>query len=52
MKYQIIRHWNNTKGFGKKFDTFEEAKEYLQNDEKVQIDKTDGFYFSIVEVQK
>lgn len=52
MKYQIIRHWNGSKGFGKKFDTHKEAEEYLRTNEKVQMDKADGFYFSIVEVQE
>ena len=46
-KYQIIRHWNGSKGFGKKFDTIEEARKFLQNDEKVQMDREDGFTFSI-----
>lgn len=52
MKYQIIRHWNGSKGFGRKFDTREEAEEYLRTDEKVQQDELDGFYFSIVEAQE
>ena len=52
MKYQIIRHWNRSKGYGKKFDSIEEAKEYLQNDEYVQIDKADGFTFSIEEIRE
>ena len=52
MKYQIIRHWNGSKGFGKKFDTREEAEEYLRTNEKVQMDEADGFYFSIMEVQE
>lgn len=52
MEYQIIRHWNGSKGFGKKFDSIEEAKEYLQNNEKVQRDITDGFTFSIEEIRE
>lgn len=52
MKYQIIRHWNGTKGYGKKFDSIEDAKTYLQNDEKVQMDKTDGFDFSIERLEE
>ena len=52
MKYQIIRHWNGTKGYGKKFDSIEDAREYLQNNEKVQTDKTDGFVFSIERLEK
>ena len=52
MKYQIIRHWNGSKGFGKKFDTIEDAREFLRTDEKVQEDKADGFSFSIEEVEK
>jgi hypothetical protein len=51
MKHQVIRHWNGTKGLGKKFNTREDAEEYLRTNEKVQMDKADGFYFSIVEVQ-
>jgi hypothetical protein len=50
MKYQIIRHWNGSKGFGKKFNTREEAEEYLRTDEKIQEYKCEGFYFSIMEV--
>lgn len=52
MKYQVIRHWNGSKGFGKKFNTREEAEEYLRTNEKVQQDELDGFHFSIVEVEK
>lgn len=51
MKYQIIRHWNGCKGYGKKFDTVQEAKEYLQTNKKVQRDKEDGFSFSIEVIQ-
>ena len=50
MKYQIIRHWNGSKGYGKIFDTFDDAKEYLQTNDKVRMDKSDGFFFSIEEV--
>ena len=52
MKYQIIRHWNGSKGYGKKFDTLEDAKEYLRTNEKVQQDELDGFCFSVIEVEK
>ena len=45
--YQIIRYWNGTKGYGRKFDTFEEAEHFLATDEKVQQDKCDVFYFDI-----
>lgn len=51
MKYQIIRHWNGSKGYGKTFDTIENAREYLRTNEKVQEDKMDGFSFSIEEVK-
>lgn len=50
MKYQIVRHWNRSMGYGKIFDSIEEAREYLRTDCRVQIDKMDGFSFSIVEV--
>lgn len=52
MKYQIIRHWNGTKGYGKKFDSIEDANTFLQNDEKVQMDKEDGFTFSIERLEE
>ena len=48
--YQIVRCWNGSKGYGKKFDTLEDAREYLRNDERVQEDKINGFIFSIEEV--
>ncbi len=52
MKYQIIRHWNGSKGYGKTFDSIEDAREYLRTNEKVQMDKIDGFSFSIEVVEK
>ena len=53
MKYRIIRHWNGSKGYGsKRFDTIEDAREFLRTDEKTQEDKMDGFTFSIEEVQE
>ena len=51
MMYQIIRYWNGTKGYGRKFNTFEEAEHFLATDEKVQQDECDGFYFDIEVVE-
>ena len=53
MKYRIIRYWNGSKGYGsKRFDTIEDAREFLRTDEKTQEDKMDGFTFSVEEVQE
>lgn len=51
MKYQIIRKYNGTKGYGKKFDTQQEARDFLRTDPKVQQDKEDGFGFTIEAVK-
>lgn len=45
--YQVIRYWNGTKGYGRKFNTYDEAEYFLATDEKIQQDKCDGFYFDI-----
>jgi hypothetical protein len=52
MKYQIIRYWGTCKGFGKVFDTREEAEYFLNNDNKVFQDEEDGFTFGIAEVEE
>lgn len=52
MKYQIIRYWNGSKGYGKTFDSIEDAREYLRTNERVQEDKINGFSFDIEEVEK
>lgn len=51
MMFQIIRYWNGTRGYGRMFDTLEEAEYYLYTDEKVQQDRRDGFYFDIEVVE-
>lgn len=51
MMFQIIRYWNGTKGYGRKFDTYKEAEHFLATNEKVQQDKCDGFCFDIEEVE-
>ena len=44
MKYQIIRYWNGTKSYGRKFDTYEEAVYFLNTDKKVYYDRLDGLF--------
>ena len=51
MKYQIIRYWCGTKGYGKEFDSYDEAVHFLTTDEKVQQDECDDFYFDIEVVE-
>lgn len=52
MKFQIIRKYNNSVGYGKIFDTKEEAEKYLKTNPKIADDECDGFYFEIREVNK
>lgn len=47
MKYQVIRHWNGTKGSGRVFDTLAEAKIFLNTNARVREDENEGFYFTI-----
>ena len=49
-KYQIVRHYNGTTGYGRVFDTEQEAREYLETDERILQDKADGFGFSVKEI--
>lgn len=51
MMFQIIRYWNGTRGYGRMFDTLEEAEHYLDTDVEVQEDRCNGFSFDIEVVE-
>ena len=52
MKYQIIRYQNGTKGYGRKFDTYDEAMHYINTTNKIQEDMFDGFTFDIEVIEE
>ena len=52
MKYQIIRYWGNSKGYGKIFDSYDEAAYYINTNDKIQEDMFDGFTFDIEVIEE
>ena len=47
--YRIVRYYNGTKGYGRKFDTEDEARAFIDTDPKIQLDIEDGFTFDVEE---
>ncbi|MBR2897712.1 MAG: hypothetical protein IKC04_07505 [Oscillospiraceae bacterium] len=47
--YRIVRYYNGTKGYGRKFETEKEARDHIATDPKIQQDIADGFSFDVEE---
>ncbi len=48
-KYRIVRYYNGTKGYGRIFDTEDEARAFIDTDPKIKQDKEDGLTFDVEE---
>lgn len=47
--YRIVRYYNGTKGYGRKFETEKEAWNHIAEDPKIQEDIKDGSSFDVEE---
>lgn len=47
--YRIVRYYNGTKGYDRKFETKKEARDHIAMDAKIQQDIEDGFSFDVEE---
>ena len=48
-KHRIVRCSNGTKGYGRTFDTEDEARAFIATDSKIKQDREDGFTFDVEE---
>lgn len=48
-KHRIVRYYNGTKGYGRTFDTEDEARAFIATDPKIKQDREDGFTFDVEE---